>query len=182
MRKIIVSTMVSIDAVEENPQNWSFDHWNDEMQKYASDQLLATDTLIMGRITYEGFAEAWSSRAGADAFADRMNALPKYVASRTLKDGLTWNANLLGSDIAAEVRNLKQQPGQDILQFGTGELTYTLIEHGLVDEYRLIVYPVMVGKGARVFENIDQTGMKLLESKTFSTGVVILHYQPQPKA
>jgi dihydrofolate reductase len=182
MRKIIVSTMMTVDAVEEDPQNWSFDHWNDEMQTYARDQLFAVDALIMGRVTYEAFAEAWSSRAGADEYADRINGLPKYVASRTLKGGLTWNANLLGSDIAAEVTKLKQQPGLDILQFGCGELTNTLLKHGLIDEVRFIVYPVAVGKGQRVFENVDQTGLKLLEAKTFATGIVVQHYQPQPKA
>ncbi len=180
MRKIIVSTMMTIDAVMENPQNWSFDYANDEFMQYASEQLAGADALIMGRETYEGFAEAWSSRAGADAFADRMNALPKYVASKTLKSPLTWNATLLG-DIAAEVAALKQQPGQDMLQFGLGELTHTLIEHGLVDELRFLVYPVVVGSGGRIFDGFSKTPMKLIESRSFSTGVVTLHYQPLNK-
>ena len=101
----------------------------------------------LGRVTYEGFAEAWSSRAGADAFADRMNALPKFVASRTLKEPLTWNSTLLKGDIAKAVADLKAQSGQDILQFGAGELTQTLIEAGLVDEIRQIVYPVAIAGG-----------------------------------
>src|SRR4051812_21361636 len=99
MRKIIVSTMVTLNGVMESPQNWSFDYMNEELMKYASDQLFATDALIMGRLTFEGFAEAWSSRAGANAFADRMNALPKFVASRTLKEPLTWNSTLMKGDI-----------------------------------------------------------------------------------
>jgi dihydrofolate reductase len=171
--------MMSLDAVQENPQNWSFDFWNDEIQKYAHDQLFASDTLIMGRETYKGFAEAWSSRAGADAFADRMNALPKYVASRTLKDPLTWNANLIKGDIAQEIAALKAQPGQVILQYGVGELTHTLMQAGLVDEIRLIIFPVAVGSGARVFEKIDKTPMKLIESKPLGRGVIALHYQPE---
>jgi dihydrofolate reductase len=182
MRKIIASTMVSADAVMENPQNWSFDYMNDEVMSYVSAQLFAADALIMGRVTYEGFAEAWSARAGADAFADRINALPKYVASRTLKAPLTWNANLLKSDIAAEVAQLKRQLGQDILQYGVGELTRTLLEHGLVDELRFIVFPVVVGEGERFLEKVDKLGLKLLEAKTFNTGVVALHYQPVNKA
>jgi dihydrofolate reductase len=182
MRKIIVSTQMTLNGVEENPQNWSFDYFNEEFMAYASDQLNATDALIMGRVTYEAFAEAWSSRAGADAFADRINALPKYVASRTLTGGLTWNANLLGSDVVAEVTKLKQQPGADILQYGIGELTYTLLEHGLIDELRFLVYPVVVGKSGHIFDQIDKANLKLLESKAFSTGVMTLHYQPQPKA
>lgn len=182
MRKVIVSTMMSLDGVEENPQFWSFDYWNDEIQQYAYAQLFASDALIMGRLTYEGFVEAWSSRAGADEFADRMNSLPKYVASRTAKAPLDWNASLIEGDVAAAIARLKEQPGQDILQYGCGELTYTLVQQGLVDELRFLVYPVMVGVGGRVFENIDQTKLKLLDTKTFSTGVVALHYQPQTGA
>jgi dihydrofolate reductase len=182
MRKIVVSTQMTLNGVEENPQNWAFDYVNEEFMTYARDQLFAADALIMGRITYEAFAEAWSSRAGADEYADRINALPKYVASRTVKDGLTWNSNLLGSDIVAEVTKLKQQPGADILQYGIGELTYTLLEHGLIDELRFMVFPVVVGKSGHIFDQIDRANLKLLESKTFSTGVMILHYQPQPKA
>lgn len=178
MRKVIVSTMVTMNAVMENPQNWSFDYWNDEIQKYAYDQLFESDALVMGRVTYEGFAEAWSARAGADEFADRMNNLPKFVASRTLKDSLTWNAILMKGDVVEEVAKLKQQPGQNILQYGSGELTHTLMQQGLIDEIRLLVYPVAVGTGERIFENIDKTGMKLLEVKQFSTGAVALHYQP----
>jgi dihydrofolate reductase len=182
MRKIVVSTQMTLNGVEENPQNWSFDYFNEDFMTYASAQLKAADALIMGRVTYEGFAQAWSARAGADAFADRMNSLPKYVASRTVKDGLTWNSSLIGSDLVAEVTKLKQQPGGDILQFGIGELTYTLLEHGLIDELRFLVYPVVVGKSGHIFDHIDRANLKLLESKTLSTGVMILHYQPQPKA
>jgi len=99
MRKIVVSAQVSVNGVEEGPQRFSFDYTNDEFMKYASDQLFASDALIMGRVTYEGFAQAWPAMAGSYAFADRMNALPKYVASRTLKDPLTWNASLLKGDV-----------------------------------------------------------------------------------
>jgi dihydrofolate reductase len=181
MRKIIVSTQASMDSVIENPQNWVFDYVNDEFFKYASDQLFAADMLIMGRATYEGFADAWPARAGADAFADRMNSLPKYVASRTLKEPLTWNANLIQGDVAQEVAKLKEESGGTILQYGSGELTRTLLQHGLIDEFRVMVYPVAVGAGLRIFESIGQTPMKLLETKTFNTGVVILHYQPVNK-
>lgn len=178
MRKLIVSTQASLDGVIENPQNWVFDYVNDEFFKYANDQLLATEALIMGRVTYEGFAEAWSARAGADAFADRMNSLPKYVASRTLQGTLTWNANLIQGDVAKEVTKLKEGSGGNILQYGSGELTRTLLQHGLVDEFRVMTFPVAVGTGLRLFERIEQTPMKLLETQTFNTSVVILHYQP----
>ena len=170
-----------MDSVIENPQNWVFDYVNDEFMSYAREQLFESDALIMGRVTYEGFAEAWSARAGADEFADRMNSLPKYVASRTLKEPLTWNTNLIKGDVLKEVVKLKEQKGMNILQYGSGELTRTLLQHGLIDEFRLMVFPVAVGMGLRVFENIQRTPMKLLETKTFSTGVVILHYQPVKK-
>ena len=181
MRKIIVSTQISFNGVEGDPQRWAFDYANDEFFQYATEQLAASDALMMGRATYEGFAPVWSSRAGKDAFADRMNALPKYVASRTLKAPLTWNANLIQGDVAAEFAKLKAQPGQNILQFGVGELTYTLLQHGLIDELRFLVYPVVIG-GAPMFDNFDKTPLKLLEAKTFSTGVMAVHYQPLNKA
>jgi dihydrofolate reductase len=178
MSKIITSTMVSGNSVMENPQNWSYDYMSEDLLKYVYDQLFASDSLIMGRITYEGFADAWSSRAGADAFADRINAMPKHVASRTQKT-FSWNASLIEGDVAAEVAKLKKQPGQDILQYGMGELTHLLVENGLVDEIRLLVYPVMVGEGLHVFEKVPLRKMKLLETHAFSSGVVALHYKPE---
>ena len=181
MRKIIVSTQASMDAVIEDPQNWVFDYANDEFFNYAREQLFAADALIMGRFTYEAFAEAWSAQAGSNEFADRMNSLPKYVASRTLKTPLKWNANLIEGDVAKEIAALKEQPGQNILQYGSGELTRTLLQHGLIDEFRVLVYPVAVGAGLHIFENIEKIPMKLLEVKTFSTGVVALHYEPVKK-
>jgi dihydrofolate reductase len=178
MRKIIVSSQASMDMAIDNPQNFVFDYVNDEFFAYAREQLFESDALIMGRITYEAFAEAWSSRAGADEFADRMNSLPKYVASRTLKEPLTWNANLIKGDVVEEVKKLKEQKGKSILQYGSGELTHTLLKAGLIDEFRLMVFPTAIGAGQRPFAEMEKVPMKLLESKTFSTGVVILHYQP----
>lgn len=178
MRKIIVSSQVSMDMVINNPQNFVFDYTNDEFMSYARDQLFESDALIMGRVTYEGFVKAWPAMAGQNDFADRMNSLPKHVASRTLKEPLTWNASLIKGDVAREVAKLKEQKGQNILQYGSGELTRTLLEHGLIDEFRLLVYPVAMGAGQRPFDQIQKTPMKLLESKAFSTGVMMLHYQP----
>lgn len=179
MRKIIVSTMISSDGVQEDPQDWSFKYFNDEIGKYVSEQLFASDAMISGRVTYEAFAEAWSARAGADEFAARINALPKYVASRTLKTPLTWNSTLIEGDVPKAIAKLKAEPGMNILQYGAGELTRTMIQHGLVDELRLVVFPVVVGSGQRFLEKIGLTSLKLLEAKTFSSGVVALHYQPE---
>jgi dihydrofolate reductase len=180
MRRVIVQTEISIDAVLENPQNWAFDYHNDETMKYVRDSLFAADALLMGRVTYEGFAAVWPTRTGDD-ISDRINSLPKHVASRTLKGPLTWNATLLQGNVAEEVARLKEQPGQDILQYGIGELTRTLLQHGLVDEFRFLVFPVAAGSGERIFEKLDQTPFKLLDTKTFDTGVIALHYQPQQK-
>jgi dihydrofolate reductase len=180
MRKVIVQTEVTLDAVQDNPHHWAFDFHNDEVTQYFRDQLLASDALVMGRVTYEAFAEVWPTRAGTDDVADRMNSLPKYIASRTLQVPLKWNATLL-KNVVQEIIQLKQQPGQDILQYGTGELTRTLMAHGLIDEVRYLVFPVLVGDGQRTMEKLDKTTLKFLQSKTFSTGVVALHYQPQKK-
>jgi dihydrofolate reductase len=175
MRKVIVQTQVSLDGVQENPQLFVFDYFSDEIMSYNKALLFQSDALLAGRVTYQGFAEVWPTRTGDD-FADRINSLPKYVASRTLKEPLTWNASLIKGDVAKEVAKLKNQPGQDILQYGIGELTHTLIQQGLVDELRFLVFPVAVGSGGRIFETFDKTTLKLLETKTFETGVVALHY------
>jgi dihydrofolate reductase len=177
MRKVIVQTDVSLDGVQENPHLFVFDYHDEAIMDYRKEQFFRSDALLMGRVTYEGFAQVWPTRTGDD-FSDRMNSLPKYVASRTLKEPLTWNASLLTEDVAGAVAKLKKQPGQDILQYGIGELTRTLIQQGLVDEVRLLVFPVVMGGGQRIFETLDKTALKLLETKMFETGVVVLHYQP----
>jgi dihydrofolate reductase len=177
MRKVIIETRVSLDGVQENPQLFVFDYVSEESTNYVKEQLFRSDALLMGRVTYEGFAKAWPTRTG-DEFSDRMNSLPKYVASRTLQEPLTWNAQLLKGDVAKELAKLKEQPGQDILQYGMGELTHTLIRQGLVDELRFMIFPVAIGSGQRIFETFDKTALKLLETNTFKTGVVALHYQP----
>lgn len=180
MRKVIVQTQVSLDGVQENPQLFVFDYHNDEIMNYSKELLFQSDALLIGRVTYQGFAEVWPTRTGDD-FSDRINGLPKYVASRTLQEPLTWNAHLLKGDVAKAVAKLKEQPGQDMLQYGIGEMTHTLIQQGLVDELRFLVFPVGVGSGQRIFETFDKTALKLLETKTFKTGVVALHYQPVTK-
>lgn len=181
MRKIIVSTMVTLDGVEDAPQNWSFDYWNDEIGKYAYDQLFSSDALLLGRETYIGFAEAWPGRSDEHGFADRINQMPKYVVSSKL-DKVEWhNSHLLKGDLVAEITHLKQQDGQNILKYGGGKLLGLLIEHGLLDELRLLVYPVVLNKGTRVLDATGNTTLKLLASQTFNTGVVALHYQPVQK-
>ena len=177
MRKLVESTFVTLDGVIGAPQEWGPPYWNDEHANYARDLLFASDALLLGRATYEGFAEAWPSRAG-DAYADRINSLPKHVASTTLKE-TTWNATVIEGDVADAVGKLKQQQGQNILKFGTGELDRALMEHDLVDEFHFWIFPVVVGGGQRLFEGIDATHLKLLDTTTFSTGIVVHVYGPK---
>jgi dihydrofolate reductase len=181
MRSIIVEAEVSLDGVlgGESPEFWAqvFKYHGADVSEYLKNLLFTPAALLMGRKTYEFFAQVWPSRNGEDA--DRINSMPKYVASRSLKEPLAWKATLIGDDIVKEIGQLKEQPGRDLLQYGVGELTQTMLQQGLVDELRLVVYPFVFGRGQRVFENFDTTSLKLLDTKTFSTGAIALHYSPQ---
>jgi dihydrofolate reductase len=165
-----------------SPDYWGqvFKYHSPDVTDYLSDLLFTPDALLVGRVTYESWAEIWPSREGKDA--DRINSMPKYVASRTLQEPLAWNSTLIKGDVAKEIGKLKQEPGNDLLQYGVGELTKTLLRHGLVDELRFLVFPFIFGEGQRAFENIDTYTLKLVDTKTFSSGTVALIYQPDRKA
>lgn len=189
MRKVVVSEFVSLDGVMEDPGGaeqfahggWTRPYWTDDIGKFKFDELFAIDALLLGRVTYQGFAAAWPSMKDEAGFADRMNSLPKYVVSKTL-DEIGWNnSRLIKGDIVEEVSSLKRQPGQDILIGGSGMLVRTLMRHGLIDEYRLLVYPAVLGSGKRLFADGSQTTLRLVDTQTFSSGVVLLHYQPVGK-
>jgi dihydrofolate reductase len=177
MRRVVAAEYVSLDGVMEDP-SWTAPFFNDELGKYQRDQLFRSDALLLGRVTYEGFAAAWPSMEETEGdFAVRMNALPKYVASTTLR-ALDWNASLIEGDVPTAVAELKRQPGEDILIYGSGELVRTLAQRSLVDEYRLMVNPVIVGKGKRLFDGLsDVPALRLTDTVTFSTGVVALVYE-----
>jgi len=178
MRKVIVSEFLTLDGVMEAPHEWSFEFWNDEIAKFKFDELFASDALLLGRVTYQGFAAAWPHMTEqAGEYADMMNGFPKFVVSKTLEEVEWNNSRLIKGSIAEEVTKLKQQPGKDILIFGSGQLVPTLIQHDLIDEYRLLVYPVVLGSGKRLFEAGSNTILRLGETKTFSSGVVLLQYQ-----
>ena len=188
MRKIVVSEFVSLDGVVEDPGGaekfkhggWSFKFRDDQVPKYKLDELFTSDALLLGRVTYEGFAKAWTSRKDDVGFADKMNNMPKYVVSTTLKK-LDWNnSQLIKSNVVEEVKRLKQQPGKDILVYGSGKLVNTLLQHNLVDELRLMVHPVVLGSGKRLFDDNAESlkVLKLAESKTFPSGIVLLSYHP----
>lgn len=181
MRKIIIEVETSVDGAigGENMDFWQqvFPFHSEDVKEYQKDLLFMPDALLMGRKTYDFFAEVWPARQGKDA--DRMNSMPKYVASRTLREPLKWNATLLKGDVAEEINKLKHAPGDNLLQYGIGELTQTMLKHGLVDEFRIIVFPFTFGEGARIFEHMGVNTLKLLDTHTFTSGAVVHHYQPQ---
>ena len=177
MRKIKLAMYVSLDGVVENPA-WTGPFWNDELAKLQYDYLFASDALLLGRVTYEGFAAAWPTMTGTGDFGVKMNTMPKFVASRTLETG-EWNATILKGDVPGEVARLKQQPGQDLLIYGSGSLVDELTRHRLIDEYRLMVHPVLVGSGRKLFETIaEPVQLRLEDVTTTDTGVAVLTYTP----
>ena len=179
MRNVVVSEFVSLDGVMEEP-GWTFQFESEDRNQYKFDELAAADALLLGRTTYEGFAAAWPQMAEQTGeYGAWMNGYPKYVASTTLEEPLEWNASLVGEDIVGEISTLKQQPGKDILVFGSADLVNTLVEHDLVDEYRMMVFPVVVGNGKRLFaDGIGTKALELVDAKTFDSGAVVLTYRP----
>ena len=181
MRKLVVSEFVTLDGVTEEPGKWSFPFWNEEISKFKFDELFSSDALLLGRVTYQGFAAAWPSMTDEAGYAKRMNSFPKHVVSRTL-ERLDWNnSHLIKGDVEREISKLKRQPGQDLLVFGSGQLVSALAQHDMIDEYRLLVYPTILGNGKRLFSDVNKATLKLVETKTFGLGVVLLRYQPNRK-
>ena len=186
MGRIVVTEFVSLDGVVEAPGGgedfrhggWSFEiSRGDEGDKFKLDETLASEALLLGRVTYEGFAAAWPTRDGE--FADKFNTMPKYVVSSTLEDPEWNNTTVLKGDVAEEVAKLKQDQAGDIVVHGSPRLVQALIEHDLVDEFRLMVFPVVLGSGKRLFdETSDKKPLRLVDSKVVGDGVVILVYAP----
>jgi len=180
VRKLVVSEFVSLDGVMEDPM-WTFQFGSPEQEKFKLDELFASDALLLGRVTFEGFASAWPSMSDEAGFADRMNSLPKYVVSTTLEEPLEWNGSLLDAgNLAEEIGRLKEQDGDDILVGGSATLVNALLQHNLMDMLHLMVFPVVVGGGRKLFEGgVENKALKLVGTQTFSTGVVVLTYEPQ---
>ena len=175
MRKLFVTEFMALDGVVENPA-WTFKYWNDETAQFKGEETESSDALLLGRVTYEGFAAAWPEREGDGA--EFFNGVRKYVVSTTL-DKAEWNNSVLIKDnVVEEITRLKQQEGRDIAVHGSATLVQTLIKHDLVDSYRLLVYPVVVGSGKRLFHEGTAATLKLVDSKTLSSGVVALIYEP----
>ena len=176
MGKVIVTEFVTLDGVIDSPFKWSHSYWNDTIRDIKRDELFAADALLLGRVTYEGFAAAWPGRKGSDTYADRMNDMPKYVASRTMRDA-TWSGSTVMADTVAEVRALKTRVNGDLLLFGSNQLAVSLAKAGLVDEVHLLSYPIIVGEGLRLFQGGD-VRLELIESRALSNGAFFLRYRP----
>lgn len=181
MRKVVAAEFLSLDGVMESPDQWHFPYFNDEMGQAIGEGFEASDALLMGRVLYEEWAAFWPNQnPDENPVAATMNGLTKYVVSTTLEGPLEWNnATLLGENVAEEISELKQQPGKDITISGSGGLVRSLLEYGLLDELNLMVHPIVVGSGKKLFEDVEKrTPLELVRSKTFATGVVYLTYKP----
>ncbi len=181
MRKVVASEFVSLDGVVESPDKWHFPYFNDEMGDAIGAAMAASDAMLMGRVLYEEWAAYWPNQdPDENPVAARMNGVRKYVVSTTLEEPLKWqNSTLIGDNVAGEISRLKEQPGKDISISGSPTLVRSLLQDGLLDELRLMLHPIVVGSGKRLFEDGgDQKALQLVDSKTFSTGVLYLTYQP----
>jgi dihydrofolate reductase len=186
MRKLRVSTLVTLDGVIQDPGGfgetaqggWGNPYFTDEARQDAYEHLLAADYFLCGRVTYELLSRAWGKIKGGP-YLERMNSIPKLVASRRLTEPLEWNAKLIKGDVAQAIGKLKQEPGKDIVMYGSASLLQTLMRHNLVDEYRIWVHPLVMGGGKRLFtEDGEAAKLQLVETKPLSSGVVILTYEP----
>lgn len=182
MRKIINSTFLTLDGAVENPHLWP-GHFDSSAKQVSFDiqmELLnACGAILMGRRTYEGFSAAWPTRSG-DVMADRINAMQKLVVSTTLRDPTWNNTQVIGADAVEKIRALKKQPGKDIVQYGLGEVSFTLLEQGLMDEVRLWIHPIILGKqGPQVphFLDCSPTQFDLVSSRALSNGIIIANYK-----
>lgn len=182
MRKLVVDQKITLDGVFDNLEEWQMRSWEDrgEMLRYAEDHITEFDALLLGRVTYEGLATVWPSLTDDVGYADWINSIPKYVVSTTLdEDDLEWNAQLITENVVDEVDALKQQSGEDVLLVGSGDLMHTLMQHDLIDEYRIWIHPVVHGRGTQLFtDQSEPTGLKLVKTETPGSGNVVLTYRP----
>ena len=181
MRKVVAAEFLSLDGVMEAPDRWHFPYLNNEMEQAIGEGFAASNAMLMGRVNYEEWAAYWPQQDPEEnPVAARMNGIQKYVVSTTLEEPLEWNnSTLINGDVAEAITKLKQLPGKDISISGSGALVRSLLQDDLLDELRLMVHPIVVGSGKRLFEDwSDQKSLELADSKTFSTGVLYLTYQP----
>ena len=180
MRKVVAVELVSVDGVMGSPEEWAFSYSNDEMEEVNAAGMAASDAMLLGRVTYEGLAAFWPNQPGGTPLVDYINSVRKHVVSRTLQEPLEWNnSTLIEGDVAEGVAELKEQPGKDITIIGSADLVRSLLEDGLLDELRLMVHPIVLGGGKRLFEEAgDRMSLELVDSRAFATGVLYLTYRP----
>lgn len=178
MRNLVVTEFVSLDGVMENPA-WTFPYWNDEVAKFKGEESDASDALLLGRVTYEGFAAAWPT--SDDEGAPYFNSVRKYVVSNTLTHADWNNSQIISGDVVAAIKALKAQEGRDIIVHGSATLVQMLIQQGLVDRLRLLVYPVIIGTGIRLFQEGTTGTFSLVEARSVGAGVAALIYAPETK-
>jgi dihydrofolate reductase len=181
VRRVIVSEFVSLDGVFEAPDQWHFLYWSDEMGQEIEAAMGQADAMLMGRVLYEEWADFWPQQDPEEnPVAVHMNEVRKYVVSTTLEEPLSWqNSTLIKGNVAEEIAELKRQPGKDISISGSGGLVQSLLRDDLIAELRLMIHPVVVGSGKRLFEEDgDRIALELVDSKTFPRGVVYLTYRP----
>jgi dihydrofolate reductase len=177
--RLVATEYVSLDGIFEEPGQWSFPFFSNEAAQFKWRELQASDALLLGRKTYEGFAAAWPTMEGTGEFGEKMNTMPKYVVSATLEKADWAGSTLVKGTLVTEIAKLKDQPGQDLLLAGSGRLLNGLNQANLIDLYRFMVHPIILGKGARLFaDGFGQTVLKLTHHETFASGIVILEYQP----
>jgi dihydrofolate reductase len=177
MGRVVVAEYVALDGVVEAPEKWVFPSWSDELANYTHAQLLASDALLLGRATYDIFAASWPSRTG-DEHADRMNAIPKYVVSSTLERADWNNSTVLRGGVEQAVAEVKQKHERDVLVWGSGTLARELLAKGLADEYHLMLFPVVLGGGKKLFDGAVESQLSLVDSRATDKGVLILTYVP----
>jgi dihydrofolate reductase len=182
VRKIVSGLFLSLDGVYEAPDQWHFPYWSDEMGEAVQSMMSGSDALLLGRVGWQEFARYWPQQPSDGDIADYMNNSQKYVVSNTLETVDEWqNSTLVKGDVMAELGKLKEQPGKNIGMSGSGMLVRSLLQERLLDELHLLVHPIVVGKGKRLFpDGTAQQGLQLADARTLSNGVLYLTYAPAP--
>jgi dihydrofolate reductase len=177
--RLVATEYVSLDGVFEEPGRWSGPWFNEEAGQFKFDELRASDALLMGRRTYQGFAAAWPTMEGTGEFGEKMNSMPKYVVSSTLERVDWTGSKLIKGNVVDEVAKLKEQPGGDLLLSGSAMLFNDMMRENLIDLYRLMVHPVVLGKGLKLFtEDTTKRALEPTDVKRFATGIVVLEFTP----
>jgi len=179
--RLVATEYLSLDGVFEEPGHWSGPWFNDEAGAFKWAEMQNSDAQLLGRKTYEGFASAWPTMEGTGEFGEKMNTMPKYVVSSTLDKAEWTGSKLIKGNVMEEVRKLKLQPGRDLLLAGSGQLFNALVKENLIDVYRFMIHPVILGRGMRLFEDgTARRPLDLKETKRFKSGIVILELEPAP--